>query len=372
VSDPGSRIRDVGDVAAVKAAATAGVNLDDLVVETDQGPQRFLDAVLRRQDPELLEQVLALPGLNPVRALPEYGFWAWARHTTPAVVRLLLQRSGLDPDHADAAGRSLLIELASGPQSPDPDLTAWLITGHDINHPADDGTTAFFHAVLNNHLELATQLLAAGTDPDVANRNNGATALIIAVALRQDPLVRWLLKLSRLDPNRSDDTGSTALHLAARLGSAPVVQALVEDDRTDPNRADVDGRTPLIEAARHVQVDAVTLLLGRPDTDVNRVDDDRRTALHHAVLVASVPIVRALLQRDDLNLAVTDRPDRHTALELAEQAGPDELVLLLSDRSRSGPSPDQPSNESPVRSPRPRLLDPHAVPGIADPVRRQE
>jgi ankyrin repeat protein len=351
-----TRALDDGDLDALRQAAEQGTDLNRVTVPTSQGQLSILDAVLRRGDPELVAGVLALPGVTAAESLPAHGYWSWARHAGPEVVRAFVEVAG--SDHRDAGGGTLLARLAGEPREPDPELIAWLLARDARDLPAGDGTSALFHAAAQGHVRTAELLLAAGSDPDVTSAANGWTAVITAVALGREAVLGRLLGAGA-DPDRADTDGATALHHAARLGAVPAVLAAV----ADPDKADVAGRTPLMEAARHGHEGAARLLLANPRTDVNRVDADRWTALHHAVSAGSAGTVRALLERADVNAAVTDLGGRPAA-GLAADA---ELAELLA--ARAAGQPDVASNEPPARPEPPDLLDPHHLPGIPEPAR---
>jgi ankyrin repeat protein len=321
------------EVEALRAGA-GGADVNDVRVATDRGRLPVLEAALRTDDPELVVAVLDLPGLDPVRALPSHGFWAWARDVSPAVLDTFLERSGVDPGRADADGRTLLLEMAAGDRAIDAATAARLVSAGPVDEPAADGTTPFFHAACHDHVALADALLAAGADPNAVSRGIGWTALLTVVALGRDDAVRRLVAVPAVDVNHADPQGLTPLHQAARLGAA----------------------------------DAARELLTRSDADVNRVAVGRRTPLHDAVSAGALPVVELLLARPDVNLAVTDRPQGRTPRELAESLGLTEVAGRIAARERElGPQADTPSNEPPPTPPGPPVLP--RVAAIADPPR---
>jgi ankyrin repeat protein len=80
---------------------------------------------------------------------------------------------------------------------------------------------------------------------------------------------------------------------------------------------------------------AVRALLAQKRIDPNLVDRDRQTALHWAALTGAEEIVRLLLDDSRTNAAITNRPDGHTAYEIARAAGDDRAAALLLERGRA-------------------------------------
>lgn len=357
------------DAGALRELAAGGADLDQVLLPGAGGPATVLERALRAGDAAFVAGVLAVPGVSAEGSLPAYGFWAWARSAPLAVVREFLDRSGVPPEHPDAAGRTVLHEVASG--DADPAVVGWLLARTAADPRAEDGTTPFFHAAVRGHRQAARLLLAAGADPNAANRYTGWTALTAAVAAGDEPLAGWLVTLPGLDPDRAGADGGTALHQAARLGNAALAATLLAAGAT---RAVVDryGRTPLIDAARHGAADVTTQLLAGDldaDTGINLVDADRRTALHHAVLAGSAPVVALLLAQPRINLAITDRPGGQTALALADATGQRAIATAVREAAaRLGEQPDTPPNDPPAPPPEPPLRDPHHTPGIPEPI----
>lgn len=251
---------ETSDVVALQEALAAGTAAVDTPVETPRGRCTLLEAVLRRGDATVVMAVLALPGTDPLAALPAHGTWAWMQEAQPDVIHAFLDHPGVDAQQADADGRTALIELAAGERTPPLDIADRLIAAGGSDHTAADGTTAFVQATLHRHFGLADRLLAAHADPNAANRLNGWTALITAVALGLDDVVAWLLSIDALDPGRTDVDGATALHHAARLGASASLAALLADPRVDPDAIDRQGRTPLEEAVQNGHTQAARMV----------------------------------------------------------------------------------------------------------------
>lgn len=96
-----------------------------------------------------------------------------------------------------------------------------------------------------------------------------------------------------LDPNKADKDGWTPLIAAAGAGFLPIVQLLIERG-ADVNHPDVGGFTPLMCAAGAGHVDIVRFLISK-GAQVDRTDDSSRTALSWAMTKKDVvEVVRAL------------------------------------------------------------------------------
>jgi ankyrin repeat protein len=140
---------------------------------------------------------------------------------------------------------------------------------------ADDGRTALQFAVQYNDLELVALLISKGARTDRRERN-GWTALHYAALFdRKDAAL--LLVRSGADESASDSRGQTPLHLAAACGSSNTALALLAVG------ADVDarthgGRTALHMAAANARPELVRALLAH-GADVNARDKDGHTPL---------------------------------------------------------------------------------------------
>jgi ankyrin repeat protein len=115
------------------------------------------------------------------------------------------------------------------------DVEAALAQGYDVNETSPDGATALHWAVNRDDPGLAEALIAAGANPDAANRA-GATPLRLAAINGSAPLIELLLNAG-VDVNGPlTEHGDTALMMAARTGAPQAVTLLLE------RGADVDAR----------------------------------------------------------------------------------------------------------------------------------
>jgi len=90
------------------------------------------------------------------------------------------------------------------------DLINYLVTtGADVNTLAEDrGTTALMDSVLAKHRDIADDLIKAGTDLNVKDRN-GQTALIVAAGTGDAKMAELLFKAGA-DPDITDSLGTSA------------------------------------------------------------------------------------------------------------------------------------------------------------------
>jgi ankyrin repeat protein len=94
------------------------------------------------------------------------------------------------------------------------------------------------------------------------------------------------------------------------------------------------GWTALTKAAFAGHAPVVQCLLGRPDLEVNAVDQQRQTALFHAASAGQTEVVRLLLADLRTNAAISNRPARLTAGDMARALGFGAIVELIERHGR--------------------------------------
>jgi Ankyrin repeats (3 copies) len=107
---------------------------------------------------------------------------------------------------------------------------------------------SLYNAVPQNDEGKAIQLLADGTDPDMANPH-GRTPLWQACARGYTSMVRHLLGTGAVELERTDLWERTVLHWAAALNHSEVVKLLMKHG-ADPDHEDVMGLTAFQLAQR--------------------------------------------------------------------------------------------------------------------------
>ena len=90
----------------------------------------------------------------------------------------------------------------------------------------DDGASPLYIACMQDHLEVAMKILAAGADPNIA-RDDGVSPLFIACEKGQSEVVQKLLNAGA-DPYAARDGGFTPLTIACQNGHSEAVRVLLD------------------------------------------------------------------------------------------------------------------------------------------------
>jgi len=287
--------------------------------------------VLRAKNEVLAKLILEQPGLDIARSLPRYGTWHWIQSASLEMLKLFYAHPASDPNAADGDGQTALHAAVSDREGITK-VTYLLERGATPDPKQIDGTTPLYRAALNGNSAGVETLFQYPVDVNNCNADNLWSALIVAVAHDRCEIVKQFVRRPELNVNAGSDVGDTALHIAADRGCVASVRLLLERSDIKLNEKNNSGWTPLIKAAFADRVDVVSLLCARTDLVVNAVDVDRQTALHWAVLAQNIGVVRVLLTRPDLNLSITNRPEKHTALDLARAMQCNAIAELLEQR----------------------------------------
>ncbi|MBK4733843.1 ankyrin repeat domain-containing protein [Noviherbaspirillum sp. DKR-6] len=214
-----------------------------------------------------------------------------------AIVKLLLEQPGLDPNGA----------------------------GRDKCHPL---TTA----ILKKRTDILDALLGhPGIDPN-HDDHSGVAPLYVATQNQQGEMVKRLLKHPKTNPNLGGPKcdGNTPLTKAAYEGYLALVQALLNHRDIDPNLPNVSiGATPLYLACQQGHETVVAALLKHPGIQHNPVTrGGQETPLHVAAYKGHLKIVRRLLAeaRVDASLRTATR---ETLIYLAAEQGHAEIIDCL-------------------------------------------
>ncbi|RYP81672.1 hypothetical protein DL769_001904 [Monosporascus sp. CRB-8-3] len=224
-----------------------------------------------------------------------------AAETRRARVAKILLSCGASVDVRDSSGRTVLHRCQIGDMHSGI-TTAELFLDADpslLNSRDDEGRTALYMAVENNHRRMTEMLLARGADPNKPDRY-GKTCLHLAVeacgsdssrSVRSLSIVKILLE-HNANPNSRDNTDKRPLYLACRIGNGKLVNELLRAG------ADVNGRgvldeTPLIAAVRHLHVPVVKKLVASGANSTLR-DKNNRDAFSYATGPRRVELLRAL------------------------------------------------------------------------------
>jgi hypothetical protein len=103
------------------------------------------------------------------------------------------------------------------------DAVDYLLTaGADVHLLAEDrGTTALIDSIMAQYEDIAADLIKAGTDLDVKDKD-GQTALIIAAGASREKMVELLLKAGA-DPDIPDSLGASARKYATLFHNEPIL-----------------------------------------------------------------------------------------------------------------------------------------------------
>lgn len=142
------------------------------------------------------------------------------RGDTEAMEGLLEQ--GMDPNHTNEHGHSLLMIAAYSDQ---PEMADLLIEhGADPNRSDPSGSTPLMGCCFKGLAEAAEVLIEAGADVN-ATGARGATALMYAATYGESALVDLLLEHGA-DPTTTNEQGQTAAEQAAAEGHEEIAERL--------------------------------------------------------------------------------------------------------------------------------------------------
>ena len=136
--------------------------------------------------------------------------------------------------------------------------TDLLAAGARVDEPLKNDSTPLFIAVQKGHRKLVAVLVDAGAQVN-ASRNDGCTPLFIATQLGYLDLVAKLLAAGAW-VNAPRENGATPLHMAAQLGYPDLAAKLLAAGAR-VNALRKDGITPLYTAALHGHRELVANLL---------------------------------------------------------------------------------------------------------------
>ena len=230
--------------------------------------------------------------------------WA-ARRGHEGVVKVLLERSNVNPDTADAKY----------------------------------GRTPLSRAAGNGHEGVVRMLLERNdVSPDTPDTRYGQTPLLWAAENGHEGVVRMLLGLNGVNPDKADKWSRTPLSWAAGGGHERIVKILIERNDVNPDKTDKWGQTSLLWAAKNGREGAVRVLLERNEVNPNKADKDSQTPLLQAAENGHEGIVRMLLKRNDVNPDKSDKRNQ-TPLSLAAENEHEGIVKILHERKDVNPDP---------------------------------
>lgn len=210
----------------------------------------------------------------------------------------------------------------------------------------EEGATALWLAVEEDHTDIAMLLLESGASVNVFLRPNRRSMLFLAILHDNMRLVDLLIKHGASLGDVSEDSLLVALpsagseltryliekglifnsidhvkllHRAASEGNLYLVKVLIEQYRVSVDSLDEDGQTPFIMAAMSGEDDILRYLVER-GANIFQVDDEQKNALMWASIMGRYDVVQTLLLFKSIN--VNERDDmKQTALMYAAQCG---------------------------------------------------
>jgi ankyrin repeat protein len=228
--------------------------------------------------------------------------WWAAKNGHEAVVKLLLDKEGIDPDSKDSY----------------------------------NGRTPLWWAATNGYEAVVELLLdKGGVDPDSEENYNGRTPLWWAAANGHEAVVKLLLDKEGVDPDSKDNyNGRTPLSWAAANGHEAVVKLLLDKEGVDLDSKDsYNGRTPLSWVAANGHEAVVKLLLDKEGVDLDSKDSyNGQTPLSWAATNGHEAVVKLLLDKEDVNPDSKDHSYGRTPLSWAAANGHEAVVKLFQSR----------------------------------------
>jgi ankyrin repeat protein len=287
---------------------------------------RFLNAAVIGDAAAL--RALAAAGV-PLDTADSYGEPALllaARLEQPASVKALLDL-GADIASRGPTGATIVHYLAAYPKTL-PLLERVVHRGGDVNDRDHWGQTPLMTAVLRGHVRGARALLALGADPLLRDEKGGTVVYHFVAGIygfragepHAEPLALLRELMARgVDPNAPGPYGRTAVTVAAEKGLLDVLDALRESGGS-MSAPDPGGLTPLQTAAVHGHRQEALALLRASGVPLD---------FFSAVALGLEEKVRGFLSADPALARGVLAPLRTSALSLAIRFGHAGLVRLL-------------------------------------------
>ncbi|CDK30928.1 ankyrin repeat domain-containing protein [Candidatus Babela massiliensis] len=191
----------------------------------------------------------------------------------------------------------------------------------DINNLDKNGDTALIAAVQLGREDLVKLLIRLGLSVNRKNKRN-ETALMYAAGKGLENIVRLLLE-HRTSIDDKDDYGTTALMKASFNGHIDIVKLLIENKANVNARGD-HGRTTLMDASEQGHYEIVKLLIDQ-GANVNAHDVWFNTALMEASFHGETNIVKLLIDQG-ANVNAKDDQGRTALMKAIDQEEFDENI----------------------------------------------
>jgi len=207
----GSRIH----ILIYRQEAIPGISKEFAAFFTFLGTEASLQTYLEHENEAIQKQIAARNIIKAQQSLLKMGIPTTVESLAQCVtdnrikeISLFLD-AGFSVNSRNSAGIPLL-NIAARTRTGNPEAIRYLIdAGADVNLTAEDrGTTALIDSVMAQNLEIMDDLIKAGTDLNVKDKN-GQTALIVAAGASREKMVEVLLKAGS-DPDIPDFLGVSA------------------------------------------------------------------------------------------------------------------------------------------------------------------
>jgi len=269
---------------------------------------------------------------------------AWAAEKGhDGVVKMLLERKGLNPNKAGAESGKTPLWLAAGKGHEG--VVKMFSEREDVNPDHTDtinGETPLMWTAWGGHEGIVKLLLEReDVDPDRVDTKYGQTPLSWAARNGHEGVVKILLEREDVNPDHADTIyDQTPLLLAAENGHEGVVKIVLEREDVNPNRADIiHGQTPLSRAAQNGHEGVVRMLSERKDVNPDQPESKHgRTPLSWAAGGGHEGIVKMFLQREDVNPNQGDAKYGRKPYSWAADGGHVSIVKMLMERRYVNPN----------------------------------
>ncbi|KAI5304698.1 hypothetical protein KEM56_006090 [Ascosphaera pollenicola] len=165
--------------------------------------------------------------------------WAVANKQI-AIVDMLMEQKGLNPDVQDSSGWTPLMVAASLPNSEGDGIIEKLLSREaDVNMKTNMGQNALHFATSKQNITTVKLLLENGCSARVKDKR-GQLALHRAAAVGSLPIVKLLLTQGKSPLNATDNDGMTALHHAIAEGHGDCAVMLIKEG-AETDKENIDG-----------------------------------------------------------------------------------------------------------------------------------
>lgn len=206
-----------------------------------------------------------------------------------------------------------------------------------INRQNKKGTTILWIACCNRHIDIVTELLTIGADPNIPNLK-GDGPLIPSCQKGNDMIVSLLLeagaKLNVFNKNRDNP-----VLICCRTGQAKILEMLLRtmnksaSDEIFNSYADIDGFNPLLAATELEKIECIKVCIKYGANLEARSGEDNKiiagaTALHLACFYGRLEAVKTLLALG-IDAVSKTTVTGHTALHIAIKQGHTNVTRYL-------------------------------------------